>query len=107
MTPHSYQHCGFCSSLKLSCLLRTFSRYPCVLCAALACSEEYLSGVEAAEQVTRQLLAVYARHGVTPLVETEVTSESELEQLQQLLREVMPGAAGTAGPTGGGGSAPP
>ena len=91
------------------CPLRAFPRLclTCVLCAALTCSEEYLSSVEAAEGVTRQLLGVYARHGVTPLVETEVASEAEMERLQHLLREAAPAAAGTAGATGSGGSTPP
>lgn len=50
------------------------------------CSEEYLSGVEAADAVTAEVLRVYARHGVTPLVETAVASDAELERVQQLLR---------------------
>jgi hypothetical protein len=35
-------------------------------------SPEYLSGVDAAEAATRQLLGVYAEHGVVPIVEAEL-----------------------------------
>lgn len=48
-------------------------------------SDEYLSGVDAAMESTRQLLSVYAQHGVVPLVESAVTSEADLETLRQLL----------------------
>jgi len=50
-------------------------------------SEEYLSGVEAADRITMQLLQAYARHGVAPLVETEVASEAAAERVRQLLQQ--------------------
>lgn len=53
---------------------------------ASTCSEEYLSGVEAADGITRQLLALYAEHDVTPLVESEVESEAQVQRVWQLLR---------------------
>lgn len=48
-------------------------------------SDAYLSGVDAAMECTRQLLTVYAQHGVVPLVESAVRSEAELEVLRALL----------------------
>ena len=48
-------------------------------------SDAYLSGVEEAEAATLRLLRVYRRHGVMPLVETEVATEMELARLQRLL----------------------
>ncbi|PSC72691.1 Paired amphipathic helix repeat [Micractinium conductrix] len=47
--------------------------------------EEWLSGVEAADGATRRILAVYARHAVVPLVETEVATPQALERVTQLL----------------------
>ena len=49
----------------------------------LVCS--YLSGVEAAEEITRQVLSTYSRHGVEPLVESSVTTEDELRHVKDLL----------------------
>jgi hypothetical protein len=49
-------------------------------------SEEYLSGVPAAESITRQLLQVYASHGVVPLVESAVKRDADMQQLQGLLQ---------------------
>lgn len=48
-------------------------------------SERYLSSVEAADDVTRQVLRVYARHGVQPLVETEVATDEHVQHVRQLL----------------------
>ncbi len=52
------------------------------------CSEQYLRSVPAAEEATQHVLAVYAQHGVTPLVETEVETEAELQRVQQLLGQI-------------------
>lgn len=61
-------------------------------------SEEWLSGVEAADGATRRILAVYARHAVVPLVETEVATPQALERVTQLL------VLGDSGDGGGSGS---
>lgn len=50
-------------------------------------SEEYLSGVEAAEAVTAQVLEVYARRGVEPLVESAIVNEEQLDHAQRLLEK--------------------
>lgn len=41
--------------------------------------------MEEAEAATLRVLQVYRRHGVVPLVETEVAIEAELARLQSLL----------------------
>jgi hypothetical protein len=43
--------------------------------------------VEAANGITKQMLKVYAEHGVVPLVESAVKSDGEMEVLQELLTE--------------------
>lgn len=48
-------------------------------------SEEYLSSVEKAEDITADILAVYAEHGVTPLVESNVSTTQELRHCLDLL----------------------
>lgn len=53
-------------------------------------SEEYLSSVEAADSITRQLLRLYAAHDVVPLVETSVRSAKELAYAQDLLAAAVP-----------------
>ncbi|KAL4443675.1 hypothetical protein ABPG75_011412 [Micractinium tetrahymenae] len=53
--------------------------------AGVFLSDAYLGSVEAAEAATLRVLRVYRRHGVVPLVETEVAGEAELARLQQLL----------------------
>lgn len=58
----------------------------------MPCSEEYLGSVEAADRITERLLQAYARHGVVPLVETEVASEAAAERVRQLLRGAADGA---------------
>ena len=47
----------------------------------------FLSGVEAAEAITRRTLQVYLRHGVEPLIESSVTTDVELDHVQDLLSE--------------------
>ncbi|KAL4858481.1 hypothetical protein ACK3TF_001456 [Chlorella vulgaris] len=49
-------------------------------------SDAYLSSVEAADAITRRLVSVYADHGVLPLVETAVESESDVTRVRQLLQ---------------------
>lgn len=49
-------------------------------------SEEYLSGVEAAELITKSILEVYGRYGVTPLVESNISSAVELRRCHELLQ---------------------
>lgn len=48
-------------------------------------SEEYLSSVEAAESITRELLDVYATAGVLPLLESAVKTDVELRHARGLL----------------------
>eukprot|EP00877_Chromochloris_zofingiensis_P013614 jgi/Chrzof1/8506/Cz03g13180.t1 len=48
-------------------------------------SEEYLSGVEPAERITKQLLKLYAVNNVVPLVESAVRDEHELAHVNELL----------------------
>ena len=50
-------------------------------------SDEYLSSVEAADGVTRQLLKVYADHGVVPLVESAVKTDAEMGYVKELLTQ--------------------
>ena len=47
--------------------------------------ERYLSSVEAAEQVTRRAVALYAAHGVEVLVESAIRSQAELAHVRTLL----------------------
>lgn len=48
-------------------------------------SDEYLSSVEAADKLTRQLLSLYAAHNVVPLIESAVKSEQDIAYIQDLL----------------------
>lgn len=48
-------------------------------------SDEYLSSVEAAEAITTKILSVYSDAGVVPLVESAVTTDSDMLRLQALL----------------------
>ena len=60
------------------------------ICAAFTfalCVRRFLSGVEAAEAITRRVLQVYRRHGVEPLIESSVTTDVELDHVQDLLSE--------------------
>ncbi|KAL6765457.1 hypothetical protein V8C86DRAFT_800520 [Haematococcus lacustris] len=67
-------------------------------------SEEYLGSVEAAEAITREVVRIYARHGVTPLIESSVRSASELQPVLDLMSLYKSAAAepagGGAGPAG-------
>ena len=59
----------------------------------VALSDEYLSGPEAAERVTRQLLDVYAKHDVRPLVEAPgVRTAKDLAVVSRLFGEPAPPA---------------
>ena len=59
----------------------------------VALSDEYLSGPEAAERVTRQLLDVYAKHDVRPLVEAPgVRTAKDLAVVSGLFGEPAPPA---------------
>ena len=49
-------------------------------------SEEYLSGVEAAEGITTSVLKIYGRYGVVPLVESNISSAVELRRCHELLQ---------------------
>lgn len=55
-------------------------------------SDEYLRSVERAEAITRELVGIYRRHGVEPLVETAVRTDDEWAAAQRLL------ASGDAAP---------
>ena len=48
-------------------------------------SSDYLSDVSKAEDITGDLLVVYNRYGVTPLVETSIAKTEELRRVHQLL----------------------
>jgi alpha-D-ribose 1-methylphosphonate 5-triphosphate synthase subunit PhnH len=61
-------------------------------------SEQYLSSVESAEAVTRQLLQAYAAAGVVPLLESAVKSEAELQAATRLLGWVDCSGAQLAAP---------
>eukprot|EP00955_Chlamydomonas_euryale_P068434 360121-Chlamydomonas_euryale.AAC.12 len=50
-------------------------------------SEEYLSGVEAADAITRQLLRTYAQYGVVPLVESSIKTDDELCYVYDLIED--------------------
>ena len=59
----------------------------------VALSDEYLSGPEAAERVTRQLLDVYEKHDVRPLVEAPgVRTAKDLAVVSGLFGEPAPPA---------------
>ena len=61
-------------------------------------SEEYLSSVPTADRITREIVALYERHGVEPLVESAVTSDEDFQRVRDLLG---PLADAGAGPTHG------
>lgn len=58
---------------------------PCRPWNGVYLSQEYLSSVEAADAITRDILHTYAAAGVVPLVESAVKSDKELSSLLQLL----------------------
>ncbi|GFH18251.1 uncharacterized protein HaLaN_15021, partial [Haematococcus lacustris] len=64
---------------------------------------QYLGSVEAAEAITREVVRIYARHGVTPLIESSVRSASELQPVLDLLSLYKSAAVE---PTGGGAGEP-
>ena len=49
-------------------------------------SEQYLSGVEAAERITKSILQIYGRYGVVPLVESSISSAVDLRRCHELLQ---------------------
>ena len=48
-------------------------------------SSNFLSDVSKAEKISSELLNVYHKHGVTPLVETSIAKTEELRRVHQLL----------------------
>lgn len=48
-------------------------------------SDEYLSGIEAAEGITASILKVYHQYGVKPLVESKIGSTAELRRCHEML----------------------
>ena len=53
--------------------------------AGVYLSEEYLSSVESAERITKAQLEVFARHGVTQLIESPILTDADFAQCQRLL----------------------
>lgn len=51
-------------------------------------SQDYLSSVEAADAITRDLLRAYAAAGVVPLIESAVKRDEELSYVLELLSDV-------------------
>ena len=69
----------------------------------------WLSSVESATRISKQVLQLYAEYGVEPVIESAVRTEKEVEQVVQLLATAATGAsasaaaaATTAGGAGGG-----
>jgi hypothetical protein len=50
---------------------------------------EYLGSVEGATQATLELLKVYEKHGVEPLVESSVRTEKEAQECLEFLDKAM------------------
>ncbi len=48
-------------------------------------SDEYLSNVEAATKLTKDLLAVYKKYEVVPLLETAIRTKKDVEDAYSLL----------------------
>ena len=48
-------------------------------------SDEYLSSVEAATKLTKDMLAIYRKHEVVPLLETAVRTKKDVEDAYSLL----------------------
>ena len=48
-------------------------------------SDEYLSGIEAAEGITASILKLYHQYGVKPLVESNISSTAELRRCHEML----------------------
>lgn len=50
-------------------------------------SNEYLSGVEAAEEITSSILELYRQNGVEPLIESNISTTVELHRCHALLEK--------------------
>ena len=48
-------------------------------------SDEYLSSVEAANNITKELLACYRKHEIVPLLETALRSKKDAEEAHALM----------------------
>jgi hypothetical protein len=48
-------------------------------------SERYLSSVEAAQEITRDILRIYCKHGVVPLIESNISTTADLRRCLELL----------------------
>ena len=68
----------------------------CIICRLLAqmkyrpwngvfLSDEYLSSVEAANKLTQELLKVYEKFGVTPLLETALRTSTDVKSAYALV----------------------
>ncbi len=50
-------------------------------------SEDYLSSVEKAEEITLEILSIYANHGVVPLLESNIQKVDELRHALDLFKQ--------------------
>lgn len=50
-------------------------------------SKEFLSSVEKAEEITIQILSIYAQHGVIPLLESNIQKVDELRHAMDLFKQ--------------------
>ena len=48
-------------------------------------NDRYLASVEGAREITQQVLQLYGKYGVVPLVESSVSTTAELRQCLDLL----------------------
>lgn len=48
-------------------------------------SDEYLSSVDKATEITKMLLAVYRKYNVMPLLETALTTKEDMQAALELL----------------------
>ena len=48
-------------------------------------SDEYLSGIDAAEDITASILKLYHQYGVKPLIESNISSTAELRRCHEML----------------------
>ena len=48
-------------------------------------SDEYLSSVEAATRITKDLLACYRKHNIVPLLETALRTKKDVDAAHSLL----------------------
>lgn len=58
-------------------------------------SDKFLSSVEAAEAVTRELLLIYHQAGVVPLIESKIGSEQNLKHALALMEQAASLPAGS------------